>query len=85
MSQFDKLLKEILHLSNNLRFNELKKVLEYYGYTMFAPRSGSSHFTFRKEGSSPITVPKHEPIKRVYVKMVKEIVEREINNEPDRT
>lgn len=77
MSQFDKLLKRILSLSNDLRFDELKNVLEKYGYTMYAPRSGSSHYTFRKEGCMPITVPKHEPIKKVYVKMVKEIVEAE--------
>jgi len=30
-----------------------------------------------------ITVPKHEPIKKVYVELVKEIVEREEANEQD--
>ena len=79
MSKFDKLIKEITSLSNDLRFNELRKVLEYYGYTMTAPKSGSSHYTFRKTGCMPITIPKHEPIKTVYVKMVKEIVEGEQN------
>lgn len=34
---------------------------------MNAPRSGSSHYTFRKQGRMPITIPKHEPIKKVYV------------------
>ena len=80
MSQFDKLINEVLSLSKDLRFDELKKVLEYFGYTMNAPRSGSSHYTFRKEGCMPITIPKHEPIKRVYVKMVKEIVEAELHD-----
>ena len=79
MARFDKLIKEILSLSNDLRFDELKKVLEYYGYSMYSPKSGSSHYTFRKEGCTPITIPKHEPIKKVYVKMVKEIVEGEQN------
>ena len=84
MSQWDKLLKRIKNLSNDLRFQELKKVLESYGYTMCAPKSGSSHFTFRKQGAHPITIPKHEPIKPVYVKMVKEIVESEVQmNEND--
>ena len=72
--------KEILYLSKDLRFNELKKVLEHYGYVMNAPRSGSSHYTFRKKGCNPITIPKHEPIKKTYVEMVKDIVEAE-NNE----
>ncbi|MBR2280798.1 MAG: type II toxin-antitoxin system HicA family toxin [Ruminococcus sp.] len=81
MSKFDKLIKEILSLSKDLRFEELKKVLEFYGYTMNSPRSGSSHYTFRKDGCNPITIPKHKPIKRVYVEMVKEIVEGELNEE----
>ena len=63
MSRFDKLINEILNLSNDLRFDELRKVLEKYGYTMNAPKGGSSHYIFRKEGCTPITIPKHEPIK----------------------
>jgi hypothetical protein len=46
---------------------------------MTTPKSGSSHYTFRKAGCNPITIPKHEPIKKVYVQMVKDIVEAEIN------
>ena len=83
MSQWDKLIKRILSLSNDLRFDELKKVLEEYGYVMNAPRSGSSHYTFRKNGSAPITIPKHEPIKKVYVLMVKEVIESEEKNDED--
>ncbi len=82
MSKWDKLLQRILTLSKDLRFEELRKVLESYGYKMNAPRGGSSHYTFRKAGCNPITVPKHEPIKRIYVEMVKQIVESEaLNNE----
>ena len=80
MSKFDKLLKEILSLSKDLRFDELRKVLEYYGYKMDSPRGGSSHYTFRRRGCYPITIPKHEPIKKVYVQKVKEIVEAEIDD-----
>ena len=80
MSKWDKLLGRILSLSKDMRFDELKKVLESYGYVMNAPKSGSSHYTFRKAGKSPITIPKHEPIKKIYVQMVKEIVESEVSN-----
>ena len=83
MSQWDKLIKRILSLSNDLRFDELRRVLESLGYTMSAPRSGSSHYTFRKNGSAPITIPKHEPIKKVYVRMVKEVIESEEKNDED--
>ena len=78
-------MKKILNLSKDMRFDELRKVLESYGYVMNAPRGGSSHYTFRKPGAMPITIPKHEPIKKIYVQMVKEIVESEaLNYENDR-
>ena len=77
MSKWDKLITRICNLSKDLRFDELRKVLESYGYEMNAPRSGSSHYTFRKHGCAPITIPKHEPIKKVYVEMVRQIVESE--------
>lgn len=77
MSRFDKLLQRICSLEKNVRFEELRKVLENYGYTMNQPRTGSSHYTFRKAGKNPVTIPKHEPIKKVYVQMVKEIIESE--------
>lgn len=80
MSKWDKLLTRICDLSKDLRFDELRKVLESYGYEMNAPKGGSSHCIFRKPGCQPITIPKHEPIKKVYVEMVKQIVESEANN-----
>ena len=83
MSSWDKLIARILSLSKDLRFDELRKVLEEYGYTMHAPRSGSSHCTFRKKGCTPITIPKHEPIKKVYVEMVRDVVESEVKNNED--
>ena len=81
MSKWDKLLTRICTLSKDLRFDELRKVLESCGYEMNAPKGGSSHYTFRKPGCQPITIPKHEPIKKVYVEMVKQIVESEANND----
>lgn len=83
MSKWEKLLTRIRTLSKDLRFDELRKVLESYGYKMNAPKSGSSHYTFRKPGCQPITIPKHEPIKKTYVEMVKQIVESEAMNNED--
>ena len=71
MSKWDKLITRICNLSKDLR------------YEMNAPRSGSSHYTFRKQGCAPITIPKHEPIKKVYVEMVRQIVESEAENDED--
>ena len=50
---------------------------------MNAPRGGGSHYTFRKQGCMPITIPKHEPIKKVYVEMVRQIVESAVANALD--
>lgn len=77
MSKWDKLLKRICSLANDMRFDELRRVLESYGYIMNSPKGGSSHYTFRKQGCNPITIPKHEPIKKVYVELVRQIVESE--------
>ena len=77
MSQFDKLLQRIRSLDKNLRFEELQKILEHYGYTMSGPASGSSHKSFRKPRKTTITIPQHNPIKRAYVEDVKAIVESE--------
>ena len=77
MSKFEKLLKRIKNLDNGLRFEELKKVLESLGYEMNSPRGGSSHFTFRKKGHIPITIPKHEPIKIVYIRLIKDAIEED--------
>ncbi len=83
MSKWDKLLSRICALSKDVRFEELRKILEYYGYQMTSPKSGSSHYTFRKKGCNPITIPKHEPIKRIYVEMVKQVVESEAKKDED--
>ena len=73
MSKWDKLITRICNLSKDLRFDELRKVMESYGYEMNAPR----------QGCMPITIPKHEPIKKVYVEMVRQIVESEAKNDED--
>ena len=36
------------NLSNNLRFDKLRKILESYEYVMTEPRDESKHYTFRK-------------------------------------
>ena len=77
MSKWDKLIMQICNLSKDIRFDELRKVLESYGDEMNSPKVGSSHYTFRKCGCMPVTIPKHEPIKKVYVEMVRQIVESE--------
>lgn len=84
MSKFDKLLQRIKNLDKGLRFDEVKKVLLAYGYTLKFPHGGSSHATFRKDGYNCITIPTHEPIKRINIILVKEAIERIDEDEADK-
>jgi predicted RNA binding protein YcfA (HicA-like mRNA interferase family) len=77
MSKWDKLINKLMSLSKDMRFLELVKILEFYGYQSYQPKNGSSHYVFRKTGKPSITIPKHEPIKVCYVLMVKKIVMEE--------
>jgi predicted RNA binding protein YcfA (HicA-like mRNA interferase family) len=74
LSQWDKLIEAILAEDPNLRFEDLYKALVKIGYTPHQPRGGSSHYTFRKPGCTPITIPKHTPLKKVYIELVAEAV-----------
>lgn len=81
MSQWDKLIEEILHEDAHLRFEDLCKALEKMGYTARQPKGGSSHYTFRKAGCMPVTIPKHYPISKAYIAMVAEIVGASLEEE----
>lgn len=83
MSKWDKLLHQIKSLDKDVRFDELKKVLEDLGYVMSMPKGGSSHCTFRKPNECSITIPKHQTVKTIYVKIVKDIIEREEKKNED--
>lgn len=74
MGQWDKLINDILNKSPGLRFDDLAKALVRIGYTQHQPKGGSSHYTFRKNGCLPITIPKHSPLKKAYVELVAEAV-----------
>ncbi len=77
MSKWEKLLSKITSLSKDVRFAELKRIMEEFGYIGRKPGSGSSHWTFRKEGKPPVTIPEDEPIKLAYIRLVKQIIESE--------
>lgn len=77
MSQWDKLIASLKNSPKEMHFKDLRKILEKYGYTMKEAGKGSSHCTFRKPGKMPITIPRHEPINKAYIDMVREVVEQE--------
>ena len=75
-------IRHILHQNETYMLKFFRELIEFE-YVMNTPRSGSSHYTFRKQGCLPITIPKHEPIKKIYVEMVRQIVESEAEKDED--
>lgn len=85
MSSWDKLLKRFLELDYDIRFEEMVKVMKEYGYEIKQPKGGSSHYSFVKPGCNRIVIPRHKPIKKVYVKMIKKVIEEEMKENESRT
>lgn len=83
MSQWEKLIAEILRKDASLRFDDLYKALVKMGYTPSQPKGGGSHYTFRKAGCVPITLPKHTPIKTAYINLVSDTVRAYLKEEQD--
>ncbi len=79
MSKWEKLLLKLRNISDDLTFEELRKILLSYGYEESQPRGGSSHYTFRKK-MRKITIPRHKPIGRIYIEMVRKLVEEDEND-----
>ena len=76
MSKWEKLIAAILRRDKGLRFDQLYQALEKMGYTAEQPRGGSSHYTFRKPGCMPITLPKQSNMNKAYIELVAKEVER---------
>ena len=77
MSRKDKLFEAIKNNPKNVKFEDLKKILESLGYT--AVNRGGSHYVFTKEDSISLTIPYKRPVKVIYVKQVIKIIEDESN------
>ena len=69
MPDIQKIVQKMKNKPNGIRFAELKRVLEAYGYLMKLPK-GTSHRHFINEKGDVITIKKDDPLKAVYVKDV---------------
>ena len=75
MSKKDKLIKAIKNNPTNIKFEDLKKILEGLGYS--AINRGGSHYVFTKDNCISLTIPYKKPVKVIYVKQVIQIIEEE--------
>ena len=69
MSNIDKLILKMKRQPNGIRFQELSKVLEYFGYNMKL-KTGTSHRQSINQDGNVITIKEENPQKAVYVKDV---------------
>ena len=69
-----KRIKKILESQKDVEYSAIKQILEEFGYKETQSKGGGSHYVFRKIRSKPITIPKHKPVKKVYIKdVIKEL------------
>lgn len=80
MTTKDKDIEKIRNNPKNVRFEVLDKVLRKAGFKARKPKSGSSHYTYKK-GYSILTIPKHTPVVVCYVKKALEFIEKEAKPE----
>jgi hypothetical protein len=74
MRRAKKLYERIRRNPKNVKYNELKTLLEACGYTL-RPSSGGSHRWFYKKGCNPIHFPEHRPLGEVYGKRALRVIE----------
>lgn len=76
MSNRDKLLQKIKNNPNDVRFQDLCKLLEWDEWKHKSTRTSSTHYTYKKNGFGKVTIVKgkHNKVKVEYVKKVLEIM-----------
>ena len=79
MSQLEKALLKLYSLPKEMRYEELKHILDRFGFK--GTENGSSHITYRRDGYPSITIPRHGNIKRTYIRMVRDVIMEVQNNE----
>ena len=71
MTRLEKLYQQALRTPGSVRFSDLDRLLQRYGFKVSQAGSGTSHFNYRR-GGVRLTVPKHghDAVKAVYVREV---------------
>ena len=74
MSKRDKLLNKIRNNPPNVKFETLQTILLHCGFSERKPKGGSSHYTYIL-GDLIITIPKHKPVNKIYVKQFLKLID----------
>lgn len=74
MTKHEKLIRKIRNNPTDVNFETLQKLLLEYGFKERQPKGGSSHYTYTR-GDTIITVPRHKPVNKIYVKQVIKLID----------
>ncbi|WP_406678092.1 type II toxin-antitoxin system HicA family toxin [Neomoorella carbonis] len=75
MSQIEKLLKAIKRNPRDVPWEDIDKVLKYYGFN--CRHQGGSHYNYyHPELVEILTIPRRRPVKAIYVKQALELIEK---------
>lgn len=83
MSKWDKLIIRICNLSKTFGLMNCERYWKVTDMKCMHREVEAAIILSEKKGCMPITIPKHEPIRKVYVEMVRQIVESEAKNDED--
>ncbi len=70
----DKAFEKIKQNPKNVRFETINNILIRHGFTVRQPKSGSSHYTYKK-GKFTLTIPRHQPVRAVYIRKAIQFIE----------
>jgi hypothetical protein len=70
MSRQDKLLEKVRNSPKAVRFEDLDRLLTFFGFERRQPGGGSSHYVYFRRPYPPFTVARHKP--HIHCKTVKE-------------
>lgn len=80
MSKKEKEFEKIKNNPKNIKFTTIDKLLRQYGFTVRQPKGGSSHYIYKKDKLT-LTIPKHNPVREVYIKKAVQFIEEVLKNE----
>ena len=79
MSKKEKLLERLGTLPNDFRFDELETLLNQFGFAQVKTNAGS-HFKWKNQEKNILyAAPRKNPMKRIYLKQLLEILEIHFN------
>ena len=79
-SKKEKEFEKIKNNPKNIKFTTIDKLLRQYGFTVRQPKGGSSHYIYKKDKLT-LTIPKHSPVREVYIKKAFQFIEEVLKNE----